>query len=454
MRSKVAVATASLIGVTVLIAGCSSGSSKKSSSSSGGAAATGTSAASTSGGGAASGGSLDGPIVWATGKDNSGTLPAIQQMWNKLHPDAKVTIHQQSSEADAQHTDLQQNFQAKSGAYDIVTVDVVWTAEFAAKQWLVPLDGANALPTDKLLPATVKAATYGGKLYAAPYASDGGLLYYRKDLVKTPPKTWAQLIADCKGKTVPSTQSATLAKPACYAGQYKQYEGLTVNAAEAINSAGGEFVKPDGKTPDVDTPKAKAGLDFLVNGFKQGYIPKEALGYTETEDLNAFVGGQLMFMRNWPYADAIAGNKGANKGSKVAAKYSIAPLPGQNGPGASSLGGHSSAISAYSKHPKTALEFLKFTESDAVQRSNLNVGTLAPVTTALYSDPALVKKFTYLPTLLASIQKAVPRPVTPFYPAVTTAIEQNVYSALQGKTTSAQALANLQKAISAASAGQ
>ena len=61
-------------------------------------------------------------------------------------------------------------------------------------------------------------------------------------------------------------------------------------------------VKEDGKTPNVDTPEAKKGLDFLVNGFKQGYIPKEAIGFKETESLNAFQTGKLLFMRQWPYA--------------------------------------------------------------------------------------------------------------------------------------------------------
>jgi multiple sugar transport system substrate-binding protein len=446
MRSKVAIATASLASVLVLASACSgsSGGSKTSSAAGSGA--------SSSGGGSTST-ALDGGITWATGKDNSGTLPYISAQWNKLHPNDKVTIHQQSSEADTQHSDLQQNFQAKSTAYDVVTVDVVWSAEFAAKQWLLPLKGANALDTSTLLPATVKAATYAGTLYAAPYASDGGLLYYRKDLVKTPPTTYAAIIAACKSKTVKSIQSATLAKPACYAGQFKQYEGLTVNAAEAINSAGGSIVGSDGKTPDVDTPKAASGLNFLVNGFKEGYIPKEALGYTETESLNAFEAGQLMFMRNWPYADAILGDRGTNKGSKVVGKYGIAPLPGLDGPGASSLGGHSNAISAYSKHPKTALAFLKFTESDLIQRHDLTAGTLAPVTSGLYTDAALVKQFPYLPVLLKAIQKAVPRPVTPFYPAITTAIETNVYQALQGKITTQQALTSLSKAITAASQG-
>jgi multiple sugar transport system substrate-binding protein len=425
-RSQVAVATVSMLTAALVVAGCSSSKSS---------------------GGSGSGSDSRGPITFVSGKDNSGTLPFIAEKWNATHPDEKVTVTQQSDQADQQLSDLEQHFQAKDSGYDVVTVDVVWTAEFAAKGWLVPLKGADALDTSALLPATVTAATYNGTLFAAPYASDGGLLYYRKDLVPTPPTTWDQLITDCQGKTTPKT--ITGAKPACYAGQFAKYEGLTVNAAEAINAAGGDIVKSDGKTPNVNTAEAAKGLDFLVNGFKQGYIPKEALGFQETQSLNAFGAGQLVFMRNWPYADAIL----AAAGSKVAGKFGIAPLPGPDGHGASSLGGHSVAISKYSKHKATDIDFLKFLESDEVQRNDLTQGTLAPVVTALYSDPALIAKFPYLPTLLASIQSAVPRPVTPFYPAVTEAIETNVYAALQGQKSTTDALSSLQAAIQSATAG-
>jgi multiple sugar transport system substrate-binding protein len=360
--------------------------------------------------------------------------------WNKLHPDQKVTVKQQSDQADQQLSDLEQHFQAKDSGYDVVTVDVVWTAEFAAKGWLVPLQGK--IDTSPLLPATVNAATYSGTLYAAPFASDGGLLYYRKDLVPTPPKTWDELIADCKGKT---SNTITGSKPGCYAGQFAKYEGLTVNAAEAINAAGGQIVKSDGKTADVNTAKAAAGLDFLVNGFKQGYIPKEAIGFQETESLNAFKAGQLVFLRNWPYADAIlAGDP------KIASKFGIAPLPGPSGHGASSLGGHSLAVSKYSKNQATGLAFVKWIEEPAQQRTDLTKGTLAPVISSLYTDPTLVKQFPYLPTLLESIKTAVPRPVTPFYPAVTEAIETNAYAALQGQKSTTQALKDMQAAIQSA----
>ncbi len=426
MRGKGAAALAGLLGTALVLTACGGGSSSGSGS---------------------DGSSGRGPFTFVTGKDNSGTMPYIADEWNKAHPDEKVTIKQQSDSADQQLSDLQQHFQSKDANYDVVTVDVVWTAEFAAKGWLVPLKGDDAIDQSALLPATVTAATYNGTQYAAPYASDGGLLYYRKDLVSKAPTTWDEIIADCKGKTTSGTIKGS--KPACYAGQLAKYEGLTVNAAEAINAAGGTIVSDDGKSSTVDTPQATTGLDFLVNGFKQGYIPKEALGFKETESLNAFAAGQLMFMRNWPYAAAIL----SGDSSKVADKFGIAPLPGPDGHGASSLGGHSVAISQYSNTKASALDFLKFMQSDAVQRNDLTVGTLAPVTSALYTDAALVKKFPYLPDLLKSIQTAVPRPVTPFSPAVTTAIQTNAYAALQGSTSTADALKSMAAAINSAAAG-
>lgn len=422
------IAVLALTGAVVasLAAGCS-GSSKSNSGGSGG-----------SGGG----GGDRGPITYVQGKDNNNVVPGLVQRWNAAHPTEKVTVKQQSDSADDQLQDLEQHFQAKDAGYDVVSVDVVWTAEFAAKQWLVPLKDKYALDTSALLPATVKAATYNGTLFAGPASSDGGLLYYRKDLVPTAPTTWDQLIADCGKKSGTVT--------GCYAGQYANYEGLTVNAAEAINAAGGVFVKEDGKTAAVDTPESRKGLDFLVNGFKQGYIPKDAIGFKESESLQAFQTGKLLFLRNWPYAYAILST---DKTSVVKGKFGVAPLPGPTGKGASSLGGHSLAISQYSKHKATALDFVKFYQSPELQTYFLNQGSQAPVLKATYTDPALTAKYGYLSTLLASIETAVPRPVTPFYPAVTKAIQTNAYAALQGSKSTDQAIKDMQAALSTATGG-
>jgi multiple sugar transport system substrate-binding protein len=47
----------------------------------------------------------------------------------------------------------------------------------------------------------------------------------------------------------------------------------------------------------------------------------------------------------------------------------------------------------------------------------------------------------------------VPRPVTPFYPAVTEAIQTNAYAALQGQKSTAQALKDMQAAIKSGTSG-
>jgi multiple sugar transport system substrate-binding protein len=389
---------------------------------------------------AAAGQDARGPITFVTGKDNSNVWAPTIAKWNSAHPDEKVTLKEQSDQADQQHDDIVQHMQAKDTSYDIVTVDVIWTAEFAAKGWLVPLKDKFALDTSRLLKPTVEAATYNNTLYAAPFASDGGLLYYRKDLVPTPPKTLTEMWSMC-----------SIAKQkgiGCYAGQFAKYEGLTVNAAEAINTQGGKIVDDSGKST-VNTPEAIKGLQELADHYKNGDIPKEAITFQEEQGRQAFEAGKLLFLRNWPYVYNLAKTDGS---STVKDTFGVAPLPGVDGPGASSLGGHSEAISVFSRYKATAFDFLKFIEEDAQQKFFMEKGSLAPVVESIYNDPALVKLYPYLPTLLTSIQNAVPRPVTPFYPAVTKAVEDNSYAAMKGDKTAEQAAKDMDAAIQAAGA--
>jgi multiple sugar transport system substrate-binding protein len=275
------------------------------------------------------------------------------------------------------------------------------------------------------------------------------MLYYRKDLldaagVTAPPKTWAEMAAAC------AKVKASNASINCYAGQYQKYEGLTVNAAEAINGAGGVITDNSGK-PNVNTPEAKAGLDFLVNAFKNGEIPKEALTYKEEEGRRAFQEGKLVFHRNWPYAYSLM-NK-TDGSSAVAGKFQVAPLPGLNGPGVSSLGGHALGISAFAKNKKTALDFIKYYTSKENIKAYLELASQAPVYASIYDDPALVQKFPYLTVLKESILNAKPRPKVVRYGDATLAIQDAAYGALQGNLTTDAALQQLQTKLEQLSTG-
>jgi len=213
-----------------------------------------------------------GPITLVQGKDTSGFVQQVLDEWNGDNPDQKVTLVELPADADSQRQQMIQNAQTESDEFDVLYVDVVWTAEFAANKYIVELP-EDEFPTEDMFGPTLETGKYFGKLYSIPSASDGGMLYYRTDLLEAagidgPPETWADMEEQCK-----QVQATPEGKGVgCYAGQFDKYEGLTVNAAEAIHSAGGEIVDDEGK-PNVDTPEAAAGLDFLASGFETGVIP-------------------------------------------------------------------------------------------------------------------------------------------------------------------------------------
>jgi multiple sugar transport system substrate-binding protein len=368
-----------------------------------------------------------GDIELWNGKDISGNLPKLIAQFNSQHPNGQVKFHELPDSADQQRQQMIQNTQIKNPAMGVISMDVVWTSEFAAKGYVVPLP-TDQFPTTGFLQSAVSSATYFNKLYAYPSTSDGGLLYYRKDLldkygITKAPATFDEMKADCdKVKAGENDKSLQ-----CFAGQYNKYEGLTVNFDEAVHSAGGVTVGEDGK-PNVATPEAAKGLQTLADWFKSGDIPKAAITWQEENGRQAFEAGQLIFHRNWGYVYNLAQQ---DKDSKVKGKFDVAPLPGITGPGISSLGGHNFAIAANATNKGTAVDFLKFMSSEQVQKSNTLATSASPTLEKLYTDSDLVKKFPFMPTQLKSIQTAVPRPKAVEYGDVTLAIQDAAYGALQ-----------------------
>jgi multiple sugar transport system substrate-binding protein len=374
-----------------------------------------------------------GPIEVWQGKDTSGNFPKLVAQFNSQNPDGKVTFKELPDNADQQRQQMIQNTQIKNPAMAVLSVDVVWTAEFAAKGYVIELP-PEQFPTQDFLPATVKTATYFNKLYAYPSTSDGGLLYYRTDLLEKynlePPTTFDEMKAACD--TIRGGENDS--KLECFAGQYNKYEGLTVNFDEAVHGAGGVIVGEDGK-PNVATPEATKGLQTLVDWFKGGYIPKGAITWQEEQGRQAFQNGTLIFHRNWPYVYALAAKEDGS--SKIVGKYDVAPLPGITGPGVSSLGGHNYAIATNAENKGTAAKFVQFMSSPEVQKSNTLATSAAPALASLYSDPDITKKFPFYDKLKSSIEGAAPRPIAVEYGDVTLAIQDAAYSALPGGGTTA-----------------
>ncbi|MGW1393694.1 ABC transporter substrate-binding protein [Streptomyces nigra] len=383
-----------------------------------------------------------GPMTLATAGDLTGYLGSVLEGWNRTHPDERVTLVELPDSADETHaqmtTDLRDGDRSR---FDILNIDVSWTSEFAAQGWIRPLE-RDRFPLDTFLKPVVGTATYDGRLYAVPYVTNAGLLLYRKDILAEegvdPPRTWDEL--ERAARTIAPKHGLD-----GYAGQFLPYEGLTVNAAEAVYSAGGSILGDEGERVTVNSEAARDGIDFLARGVREGWIPRQALTYKEEESKQAFQDGRLLFLRNWPYAYAVA----SAEGSPVAGKIGAVPLPGPDGPGTSVLGGSNLAVSTHARHPDSAARLLAYLTSEHVQRQVLTRGALPPVRADLYEDPELVRRFPYLPTLRESVRTAAPRPKSPRYGQVSLVVQAVVRDAMAGHDTPEAAVRRLARELDA-----
>lgn len=376
-----------------------------------------------------------GPITFAAPDPHGGMAKLVEQ-WNAQHPGEPVQLKRLAADETAQHEDLLQSLAKPDPGLDVLELKTSDTAEFAAQGWLQPLSGRYAIDSAPLVAAAVAAGRYQNQLYSAPLDLDVGLLYYRSDLLGTPPASWAQLAADCA--------TARRLSIGCYAGQYAKGDDLAANTIEAVTSAGGQLLQPDGKAADLDSTGVRNGLRFLADSYRDGVIPKAAVTYQASQSSEAFGSGSLLFMRNWASAyPAVAG-------SAMKARFKLAPLPGAAGPGTPALAGHSLAIGASARHRTTALAFVKFLETPASQRARLASDNAGPVTSASYRDPALGERYPVLAMLQRSLPAAQAVPVSEFYPSISDAISDSGYAAITGQESVASAISQLRQAIAAA----
>ena len=373
--------------------------------------------------------SAKGNVTYCTGKDTSGDLKEGVAEFNKANPGLTAKLLEFPESADEQRNQFIQRERAKSADCDAFESDVVWTAEFASQKWLLDVTPYIEKRKSEFVPSTLSSVDYQGKIWGVPRVSDAGLLYYRKDQVKSVPATWQDVYKQAKAGNGIVYQGAA-------------YEGLTCNFLEIAFAAGGKILSDDGKKSVIDSPENLKALEFMVNGIKDGAASKANTTYMEEEARRTFEAGKATFERQWPYAYAL----GNMKGSKVKGKFAVAPYPPFAGGGkAAILGGHNSVISAYSKNPGGALKLIDYLTSEKRMTRNAVKFSKTPVLAASYADPAVKKALPFIDELKQAVEQAKSRPVSPVYSQISQAIYKNVNNALSGSTDPKAALSKAQK---------
>jgi multiple sugar transport system substrate-binding protein len=351
-----------------------------------------------------------------------------------------IQFHPLGNDPDTQRQQLVRRLAAKDSSIDIMSMDVIWTAEFAEAGWIKPWPKAAA---DKVKQGTlqgpVETATYQGRLYAAPANSNTQLLWYRKDLVQgDPPKTWDDLI----------DTASKMPKAGRIEIQGAQYEGITVWFNSLIQSAGGQILDGPDKVSLQPEPTETA-LGVMAKLANSKAADPNLSSQKEDQNRLAFETGQAAFQVNYPFIYPSA----KENNPQLFKNLGWAPYPavkdpadaGKNAP----IGGFNWGVGGYTKHPQEAFDAATCMRNEENQKEFALKGGLPPTLASLYDNQEFVKQYPFAPMIREELQHAAVRPQTPLYSDVSLAIYKTVSppSGIDPKSSAAKLRDRVQNAL-------
>lgn len=354
------------------------------------------------------------PVVNLYGGASAAGFDKIIADCNKqANGEYKIVGNLLPSDADGQREQFVRRLAAKDESLDLLGTDVTWTAEFAEAGWIRELtDAQKQAATEDTLQPTVDTAMWKDKLYGIPKHTNVQLLWYRKSLVPTPPKTWDEVLEASKKLKADG-------KPYVIGLTAAQYEGYVVGFNTILASLGGTLVNEDSTKVTVDdkTVDALAILKDLATG---GLASKSLSNSQEPEVFAQMQNDEAAFIINWPYV--LSAMKAANK--DVADDLGFTKLPEfkSGEPAKATLGGMNYAISTYSKHPKETFDAAMCLRTPEHQlETSLESGD-PPVAPSVYDQAKFKEAYPMGQDMLDELETAVPRPITPLYQNISTIV--------------------------------
>jgi multiple sugar transport system substrate-binding protein len=350
--------------------------------------------------------------------DGTGIWGKLVSEFNERETDVRVRIVEGPPATNAREDLYSTSFLSGEASFDIVYCDVIWVAKFAAAGWLRDLSPRlSQEDREDFLATELKAGSYKGRLYRMPAFTDAGLLYYRKDLVPVPPRTFDELTAQAREHQTKERWG--------FLWQGKQYEGLITVFLEILWGFGGEWIEQETRQTRIDGPEALEALKFL-KGTIGTISPPGVTGYIEEDTRLLFQSGRAVFLRNWPYVWTLMRRSDAPVADKVS-YTTMVHAPGK--PGAATLGGWGFAISNYCPSPEKAWKFVEFvTRREQLVRVQQEMGRIP-------------SRKSLLPAEFSPIaEKARMRPAIPEYAQASDILQRWISAALTGRVACDEAL--------------
>jgi len=367
-------------------------------------------------------------------------ITAITKEFMEKNPNINVELDFVTYEA--LHDKIVTAAASKAGTYDVILMDCIWPAEFAAAGFI--LDVTDRITDDMrkdIWPGALEAVSYQGKYYGMPWLNDILYLYYNEDMLKAagydkPPKTWTEL----KEMAMAAKEKKLVEYP--FIEFFQQEEGLTIAFAYYLMSFGGKFFDEENK-PAFNSPEGLEALNYMVQGMKDGMYNPASLESTYEEVRHTFSQGSSLFSVNWAYQFNLANDPAE---SKIAGKAKVAVMPGEKVPSVTINGGMGLAVSSDSKNPDIAWDYILYLSNKDVQKRYAQ--NALPIWMSLFEDPDLVAMQPVMVEVSKEAYKYIQnRPLVPFYSETTKIIAREIQAALTEKKSPEQALTDAEAEI-------
>ncbi|MGA5415581.1 ABC transporter substrate-binding protein [Streptomyces pseudogriseolus] len=357
-------------------------------------------------------------LNWYNFPDDSGALQeAADRCTRESGGRYRIVYNKLPRAADGQRQQMVRRLAAEDDSLDILGLDVTWAAEFAEARWIKEWTGENKRrATEGTLDVPLQTATWKGKLYAVPYNTNIQLLWYRRDLVPKPPTTWAEMLDM-------SRDLARQGKPHYVEIQGAQYEGLTVWFNSLINSAGGTILNPSATEPSLGPPAVRAASimrDLARSPAADPSLPNQM----EDQNRLAMESGVAAFEINYPFV--YPSMKSNNPTLFKNFRWALYPRVDAGRPSRPTIGGIDLAVSAYSRHADLAFDAALCLRNRENQLTAALKGGLPPTLRALYDEPDFMEQYPFSKEVLASLESASVRPLTPAYQNVSIAVSHTL----------------------------
>jgi trehalose/maltose transport system substrate-binding protein len=322
------------------------------------------------------------------------------------------------TDASQQREQLVRRLGAEDPSIDIVGMDVIWTGEFANAGWVEEWKGPlKQQVTDRVFSNVIETASFEGKLYAAPFNTNTQLLWYRKDLVPKPPRTWDEMI-DQAEKLGPGNAGTIQV-------QANRYEGFMVWVNALIESAGTPILSGPEAVDLKQGPTEKA-LEVMGRLANSSAAPPSLSTSDEDTTRLAFEAGESAFMTNYTFAYASAQAEAPEIGKEMG--FARFPRVEADRPSKPPLGGFNLAVSAFSENKDIAFEAAACLANGKSQMTATELDGLPPSRSDLYEDEVVTKAYPGFAALVKeSIEGSGPRPTTPAYQDVSLAVQRTLH---------------------------